>query len=220
MHLHTKEFGWCAKVWAKDIVDVYAAKGYSGICVTNHLFTEGMQSMAGNTWEERVDSWLSGYLAAQKQAEKYPGFDVILGAELRIDEGYEDFLLYGVTRELILEHPEICSFTQQECYEFAEKNKLVIIQAHPFRPFLQLKDLKYLHGIEVFNGNPRHDSKNSLALAVAQENQMIMVAGSDYHEIGDEATAAMVFPTRIPDSIHMAEALRSGNYELRKNPGC
>lgn len=208
MHLHTKEFGWCAQVWAKDIVDIYVNEGYDGICVTNHFFSEGMETMQGDTWEEKVDSWLSGYNEATKQAWQYPGFDVILGAELRIEEGYEDLLLYGITRDLLVATPQIFSFTIQELYDFANKNGVLVFQAHPLRPGLNLKDFKCLHGLEVFNGNARHTNQNERVLQIAKHYNLLLIGGSDYHQIGDEASVAMLFPYRVSDSIEMAESLR------------
>lgn len=219
MHLHTKEFGWCAHVMAKDIVDAYVKAGYDGICVTNHFFSEGMDSMAGTTWNDKVDSWLVGYEAARKQAAKYQDFDVILGAELRIEQGYEDFLLYGVTREILIQNPDIFQYSQKECFDFANENNMLLFQAHPFRAWLNLKDLKYLHGLEVFNGNPRHDSHDLNALKIARNNtNLLLITGSDYHETGDEATAALLFESRIKDSSQLVDSLKKGEGELWIKP--
>lgn len=216
MHSHTKEFGFCAHVWASDAIDAHVAEGYDGICITNHFFRYGMETMAGDSWEQKVDSWLDGYLAACKQAERYPGFDVILGAEVRLDEGYEEYLLYGFTREMIVENPQLLGYTQKELYDFANRNDLLMIQAHPFRKSSQLKDLQYLHGIEVFNGNPRHEDQNEKAQAVAQENPgLIALCGSDYHQSGDEGSAAMYFDAKIHDGKMLIAALKS---DRKKTP--
>lgn len=221
MHLHTKEFGWCAQVWARDIVDIYFREGYDGICVTNHFFRDGMDSMQGDTWEEKIDSWLSGYNEATRQAKEYPEFDVILGAELRIDEGYEDLLIYGINRELLVATPHIFSFSMKELYEFANSNGFLVFQAHPLRPGLNLKDLSLLHGLEVYNANARHTNQNERVLEIAQENNLLMIAGSDYHQIGDEALAAMVFPYKISDSKQLAEALCKAEGIIQtKTPSC
>ncbi len=209
MHLHTREFGWCAKVWAEDIVDNYVRAGYNGICVTNHYFKEAMDLIPGKTWENKVDQWLKGYEAAKARAKNYKDFDVILGAELLIEEGYEDFLLYGITRKILIDNPDIFDFTLEECFEFANQNNLLLFQAHPFRSWVKLRDVSFLHGIEVFNGNQRHNSQNGKALAVAKKSGLLMIAGSDYHEIGDEGTAAMLFPDRIKDSFSLVKALKN-----------
>lgn len=209
MHLHTKEFGWCASVYAKDIVDVYYNAGYDGICVTNHYFKEGMNLIKGDLWEDKIDEWLDGYNKAKAHARQYEGFNVILGAELKLEEGNEDFLLYGVTKDILVQNPEVFNLTLKEFYKFAKSNGILIFQAHPFRKWLNLRDVNYLDGIEVYNGNPRHDSMNSKAYEVANRNNLIMIAGSDYHEIGDEATAAMKFSYPIYDSVEMANALRN-----------
>ena len=40
----------------------------------------------------------------------------------------------------------------------ADENNLLIYQAHPFRPYM-IPMPKYIHGVEVYNGNARHNSK-------------------------------------------------------------
>jgi len=214
MHLHTRETGWCAQVWAKDIVDAYAKIGYQGICVTNHLFNEGMQAISKDGWEEKVDVWLEGYRAAKKQAEKYQDFDVILGAEIRLNQGDEEFLLYGITREAIIQSPEMFDFNIQQCFEFANDNNIVMIQAHPYRPYIKTRDIDHIHGLEVYNGNARHSNNNDKAYDLANRNSLIMLAGSDYHQLGDEGSAGMSFKNRVTNSIEMAKELKSNNGEL------
>jgi len=59
------------------------------------------------------------------------------------------------------------------------------MQAHPFRPYITAANPKNIHGVEVFNGNLRHDSRNALAEEFAKNNGLIMVSGSDFHEYED-----------------------------------
>ena len=47
------------------------------------------------------------------------------------------------------------------------------MQAHPFRTGLTREDPALLDGVEVFNGNARHDSHNDDALRFARENGLL-----------------------------------------------
>jgi fido (protein-threonine AMPylation protein) len=75
--------------------------------------------------------------------------------------------------------------TLAEFYELAKEDQLLIAQAHPFRAGCTLADTAFLHGIEVFNGNPRHQSRNELAWEVAEKEGLIPLWGSDFHREGD-----------------------------------
>lgn len=67
------------------------------------------------------------------------------------------------------------------------------MQAHPFRNGLKIVDPKHLDGIETYNGNPRHDSRNEIAKAWAQKFGMLETSGSDFHEREDFARGGVIF---------------------------
>ena len=78
-----------------------------------------------------------------------------------------------------------------------------MFQAHPFRNGTAVEpDL--LDGIEVQNGNPRHDSRNDLAEAYAATHGLLAVGGSDAHRSEDIGRGGITLPER-PGS--MAELL-------------
>ena len=85
----------------------------------------------------------------------------------------------------------------------------LLIQAHPFRGYVKCQDAALLDGVEVFNGNPRHDSHNDRALAFAQANHLLMTAGSDVHESMDPGGALMVCPP-FADIREFARLVRAG----------
>ena len=73
---------------------------------------------------------------------------------------------------------------------------------------------KFLDGIEVYNGNPRHESNNPRARAWAEEHHLLFSSGSDYHETEDVARGGMIFPGEIHNSKELAAALAKGVGEL------
>lgn len=131
MHAHTCEVSQCAVISAKELVDGYREAGYDGIVITNH-FDRGTLAVLGNTPEEQYQAYLRGYELAKEEGDRI-GLTVILGMEIRLNCGPEDFLVYGVTEDFIRKHMGICTSSPQELYEICRANNCLLIQAHPFR---------------------------------------------------------------------------------------
>ena len=71
--------------------------------------------------------------------------------------------------------------------------------------------------MEVYNANPRHDSRDALAVHYAQEFGLIGTAGSDCHRTEDIARAGIGIECLPSDSMEMMRLLRSRNFRLLKN---
>ena len=167
LHFHTDESSRCGKVPAKDGVRMYIEQGYAGLAVTDH-FSEYACGKEG-PWEDICSRFLEGWRLAKETAESAgSGFQVYLGMEIRFPHDENDFLVYGMTEEFFQKYPWIYEKELPDLYQIAKKEGLTIIQAHPFRSVCFPADPECLHGIEIFNGNPRHDSHNDLARALAE----------------------------------------------------
>ena len=212
-HLHTQETSLCGHVAAAEQVKTYKALGYTGICVTDHLHSTYLNSLdCRDDWKACIDRWLTGYRAA-KEAGDQCGLEVILGIELRFPENESDYLIYGVDEQWIYDHPFIDRMDHQSFFDTYGK-EVLIIHAHPYR---HCDEVFYtcVHGLEIANCNPRHPSRNELALKLAQENpHLYRTVGSDAHRIGDEGRAAVCFDQVIHDSFAYKAAIESGNYSL------
>ncbi len=215
LHLHTGEFGWCAHVPAATIVRNYEALGYAGIVVTNHYFEGGFAAMPETSWAEKIENYLRGYEAAVAAVSR-DDFDVLLGIELRFTEHFNDYLVYGMTPEQLIQYPKLYEFTPSEFRKLADSLGWAFVQAHPFRRGCEAIPAEYLHGMEVKNMNPRHDSHNDAALAYAVEHGLAQTCGSDYHQLGDEAKAAMCFTERLRTSIDLAKLILADYEDKRK----
>ena len=88
----------------------------------------------------------------------------------------------------------------------------LLIQAHPFREKCTPAPAEYIDGVEVQNTNPRHDSRDSLALSYAKKHHLLMTAGSDCHRPGDECRSGILSDTLPKDGFEFARLIRSGNY--------
>lgn len=211
LHLHTSESSNCGHVAAVDQVKTYHELGYTGICVTDHLHnTQIGHYDVPNDWHAIIDRYLMGYRAA-KAAGDAIGLDVIFGVELRFPENNSDYLIYGIDEAWLYAHPWITQMDHQSFFD-RYKDEVLIIHAHPYR---NCDEVFYdcVHGIEIVNCNPRHDSRNALALQLAKENpHLYRTVGSDAHQIGDEGRAAIVTEERIRDSFALKDVITSGRY--------
>ncbi len=86
---------------------------------------------------------------------------------------------------------------------------MLIYQAHPYRAGIIVADPDLLDGVEVFNGNQRHDSRNHLAKRFAQTNQLKMISGSDFHQIEDLAQGGIELAHPVTSIAALVQSLQA-----------
>lgn len=211
LHAHTEIISPCSQISPKEMAETYHKKGYHAIAITNHFIDWILKD---RTKEDAINWYISGYEETKKEAEKY-GIKVYLGLELRFTENHNDYLLYGVDREII----STCyDYLHEGIEKFRKKVNLpksVFIQAHPFRDGIESVNPDLLDGMETFNMHPGHNSRISLATRYAKENNLaIKTVGSDFHHPnkGHEAVSALRTKVLPEDSFQLAELLKSGDY--------
>lgn len=218
MHFHTKNTSNCANVKAEIAVEEYIKAGYNGIIVTDHLSPSTFMKYGRELlpWKKKVDFFLRGYKSALKTANgRIP---VLLGMELRFrtSEGENDYLVYGITEEFLYNNPNLLELNSRKFYELAQANNLLVFQAHPFRIGMKVTNPKYLDGVEIFNGNPRHNSSNDIAEMWAKKYDLLVTSGSDYHEIEDLGSGGIWFNKEITDNKTLVEELLKKDYEIKR----
>ncbi len=219
-HYHTPVTSHCASTPAGEAIPKYIENGYAGVFVTDHYYREWFYEDAVKdlTWEQKIDKWLQGYASVAKAAEG-TSFQVILGMELRFTDNLNDHLVYGIDRDLLVRYPELYNLTPAEFRKFADEHGLFFAQAHPFRVMCSPRDPKDLHGVEVFNGNARHNSHNDTAEAFAAEHHLVRLSGSDFHE-WDDLCLGGIYLEKIPQSsAELAQMLLGGEVSGLKIPG-
>lgn len=213
LHFHTAEASHCGRVPAEDGVRQYREAGYSGVVVTDHFSRKERGGPGDREWDKVCARFLKGYYAA-KTAAAGTDFSVFLGMEIRFPYDENDFLVYGFKEEFLWEHPWIYMKELKELKELADREGLYIVQAHPFRQKCFLADTDCLHGIEIYNGNPRHDSRNECALRAAKKYRLGRTVGSDFHQPEDIADRRAGFG-RVPHTEQeLAEMLWKGEFEI------
>ena len=217
LHSHTHECDREAKLSAAQLVHAYKDAGYDGIVITDHYierfytrwFPEDVQ---GRTHAEQVRRWLRGYYTAKAEGDKV-GFTVLPGAEVRLDSGPNDYLLYGLYAEFFYTVPRL-----NECACLQELLSLMppdacVVQAHPFRDDMVVRTPRGLFGIEVYNGGTE-PFRNDLARQFAAHYGLPMTSGSDIHGMNRLAKGGIMTdrPIRTPEDL--SAVLRSGEYSL------
>jgi len=183
-HLHTRIASACGKSKGSEYISYYKSMGYDGIFVTDHFYH-------GNTCVDRSLSWpewVRGYCASYREAKEEgdrQGLKVFFGWEISYDA--EDFLIYGLSEDWLVSHPEVLSWNQAEQYENIRAAGGLVVQAHPFRERDYMTEIKlhphHADAWEVANaGNEPY--QNRLAYDYAVAHGITMTAGSDIHRVG------------------------------------
>ena len=214
MHFHTSEVSACGSIAAAQGIRAYKERGYDTVVVTDHFHADYFASLPEKlSWPEKVERWLAGYRAAKREGEA-AGLKVLLGMEIRFVHSPNDYLVYGLTEELLRETVEPYRWSEEDFHRFSRDNGLFFAQAHPFRSGLTRCEPAYLDGMEVYNGNRRQNSRNDQAAAFAAVNGLVPLSGSDFHEWEDLAEAGMLFQPPVTDSMDLIRRLREGRFQL------
>lgn len=227
MHLHTLNNSKCAKENPADIARIYKQSGYDGIICTNHFNRhdlDGYVSSADKTPKEKIDDFLKDYYVLKEECAKV-GIDVFFGVEVspdyctyyKIIPPYAEFLIYGITPEMLYDvNIDMFSFKQKQLYEWCEQNGCLLIVAHPYRIYCTKQKPKYLHGVEVSNLHPGHNSRNKKAQKLCDKHEgFVATGGSDFHFDGGHG-GGVILNRRPIDEKDIVQILRSGEYTVIK----
>ena len=197
-HMHTSEGSACASNTGAEMARAYAQAGYTGIIITDHFVYGNTAVDRSLPWSEWVEKFCLGYEHAKEEGEKC-GLQVFFGWE----SGYggPEFLVYGLDKQWLLNHPEIKDATVEEQLQLV----------HPYREAWYIKEIRpypdFVDAVEGVNAShssygkeERHPEFNERALAYAKEHNLPLTAGSDQHSTL-MLWGGMVFPRKLTD-IH------------------
>lgn len=214
-HCHTDETSFCGKVPAKETASLYKEAGYSGIVITDHFHADTFRKNGLSSWDEIMVFHMRGYNIAKELEDN--SFRVFYGAEIRFSKECDnDYLIFGETEKFLREHPYITDLDDyDDFYKLANEAGLLVFQAHPFRNNMKLVKPSLLDGIEVFNGNKRHDSRNDISGIWANRFGLLPLSGSDFHQYEDFARGGIVTETFANNINELCEIIRTRNYSLK-----
>src|SRR5690554_4652408 len=213
IHAHTSEVSVCGQVSAKEAVRLHRDKGYSGLVITDHFYEGFFTQDAAQSWSQQVARFLRGYELAYDAGQQL-GMDILLGAEVRFLDDPTDYLLYGISERFLQDNEKLYEMDIRHLRQLADEHNLLIYQAHPFRREEPRLDNEMIDGMEVINGNLRHNNRNDVAQDYAKAHGLKMIAGSDFHQLEDLARCGVVFPERVRTEQDLVRLLRQDKVRL------
>lgn len=214
-HAHTKGSSPCAKVSEYDMLKAYKKSGYGAVIITNH-FNENTVACHGLSPKAAVD-WYVDFYKKAKEAGEQLDIEVWFGIETCIVGGPEDFLIFGAQSDILYENPKMYEMTQKELFSECEQYGCLLYQAHPSRSYCQHKDPNFIHGIESYNGNVRHEEHNEISLLWAKKFRLLQTSGSDFHQQEDIARGGILIPEDVHDEKAFADYIRQYEVTLITN---
>ncbi|MBQ2794114.1 MAG: hypothetical protein IJF05_05405 [Clostridia bacterium] len=217
MHTHTAPTSKCAQTTPKELAKALYDAGYAGCVLTNHFFHGNTGISRELPWEDFVAAYERDYLECKAEGEKY-GLNILFGIEEGVD-GFREILCYGLTPQMLYEHPELRESGTEEWYRIMHRLGVVVVQAHPYRVLTPVPDptpmpVELLDGIEVYN-YANHPDYNARANAFASEHQhLILTSGADSHNSGTVGLGGIATDTRITDEGELCRVLLNRNYRL------
>ena len=177
LHAHTEESSPCSHISASQLIRTYKELGYTTIAITDH-YTDKLLTCENP--EIVVEQFLEGYNIALATGNKI-GVNVLLGMEIRFTTEKEDYLVYGITREFLIDNYDICKKNIAELRKQLEESSTTyfISQAHPGRSICKYPTC--LDGIEIFNAMNHEKKMNTIAENYSTEYNLIPTSGTDCH---------------------------------------
>ena len=219
MHTHTHPCSHCSHMMPEALVKALKDGGYQGAVLTNHFYWGNTGIDRDLEWDEFVKHYEQDYIDCKKCADEC-NVDIIFGIEEHIDGGLE-ILVYGITPEILYNHPELREHRIEDYNKIRKEYGLVIIQAHPFRDRDYITNRGVLphdliDGIEVFNSGNKPEN-NAEAEEYAKENtDLILVSGADTHSPANVCVGGIATDERIRDEKDLVKILKSKNFEIIK----
>lgn len=215
IHCHTKEVSRCGALPVAELIKIYKDAGYSGIVLTDHYSPMTFNPSEFFSKKKAIDH----YLRAYREAKKYntDDFTVLLGMELRFHATVNDYLIYGISEELLYDIPFLLHLYIRRASKLLRSKGCLFLQAHPFRKFITRANPKYLDGVEVYNGKA---DKESNALAEKWANDIganVRISGSDCHRESGAAIGGIITNELIKSNDDLIRILKSGDFKLIKN---
>lgn len=222
MHTHCLPVSKCARVDADQLPSIVLSEEIDAIVLTNHCYPRHCDSLSDDLMKQ-AHIYVDVYRRCKAAGEKV-GVLVIFGVEVKlINEPHTpEFLLYGISEDEFINSYPLYNLTQKELFDFCNKKDILMVQAHPFRSTqgYEPADMRYLHGLEAYN--PHHSGAQYLeaCLELAEQNGIIVTAGSDFHTVDQAGSAWMLVSDQIEDQFMLRDHLKKEKAILFGREGC
>lgn len=211
LHTHCKPVSICAHHRYDEIPQMIKDAGLDAFVLTNHYFAKHCDKLSDDLHEQAC-IYVDVFRKCKEIGEKI-GIKVFFGAEARlmdVNPHKPEFLLYGISEEEFIDSFPIYGFNQKELFDYCNEKNILMIQAHPYRYEQNYApaDMRYVHGVEVYNGNSGFENRFEDSLKLAIDNNLIKTGGSDFHN-KIHAGAGMIVPDYIEDQFMLRDYLKT-----------
>lgn len=221
MHTHSLPVSLCAHHLPEELPQMFLAKGMDAIVLTNHCYPHHTDKLSPDL-KEQAKIYVETYRQCKKSGQEI-GLKVFFGVELKLinEPNRPEFLLYGLSEKDFIDSYPLYNLTQKELFDFCNQKDVIMVQSHPYRTEQGYApaDMRYLHGIEVYNGHPEFDARFEDALALAEQNHKIKTSGSDFHIKQQAGFGGMIVPNDIKDQFMLRDYLKGGREILFDKKG-
>ena len=213
MHTHCLPVSKCAHHEPELLPQIFKDSGIDAIVLTNHCDPVDCDRLAP-TLKEQALAYVDAYHRCKKTGDKI-GIKVFFGVEVKLtnEPNQPEFLLYGISEKDFLTSYPLYTISQQKLYEFCLQKDILLVQAHPYRTEQGYApaDMRYLHGIEIYNPHLRFEARYEQSLTLALKNNKIKTAGSDFHIKDQAGLSGMIVPETICDQFALRDYLKQNN---------
>lgn len=210
MHSHCKPASLCSHHQPEQLPEMFKAKGIDAIVLTNHCYPTHCKTL-GESYEEQAQVYVDTYHRCKTSGDAV-GIKVFFGVELKLinEPNHPEFLLYGISEEDFLSSFPLWEITQKELFDFCNEKDILMVQSHPYRTEQGYApcDMRYVHGIEIYNPHLLFDARYDDALKLAIDNKKIKTSGSDFHVERQAGLAGMIVPDHIVNQFMLRDFLR------------
>ncbi len=215
LHVHSG-LSECASTNYIELVDAYKDAGITPVLCNhyNALYTKEY----GGKYDRR--SYPSVYVDEFYRTVDYArskGLDVFFGIEVALtlpDCPYAEFLIYGATPDFLIDNPTMYDLDQAQLYDLVKGNGLMLVQAHPFRKEQGHfpHDMKKVDGVEI-NCHYRFLREEERVRKLAEENDLIVTCGSDFHRKGQEGSGGIICD-KVKSEAELKNTLLNNKFEI------
>lgn len=212
MHTHCRPVSLCAHHQPEQLPQIFLNKGVDAVVLTNHYYPAHCDKLSDDL-KEQARIYVETYYRCKAEGEKI-GLKVFFGAEIKLmnEPNKPEFLLYGLSEEDFIASYPMYNATQKELFDFCNGKNIVMVQSHPYRTEQGYApaDMRFVHGIEVYNPHLLFDARFEDALKLAHENGKLKTSGSDFHVETQAGLAGMIVPDDIEDQFMLRDHLKTG----------
>ncbi len=215
IHCHTKEVSRCGQLPVEELIKKYKEAGYSGIVLTDHYSPMTFDIPDFFSKKKAIDHYLRAWRIAKNYNDE--NFTVLLGMELRFYATVNDYIIYGITEEMLYELPFLLPVYIKRASKLLRERGCLFLQAHPFRKLITRANPKYLDGVEIFNGKADKEANQNSEKWAEEINASVRTSGSDCHRESGIGIGGIITTEKIKNNDDLIRILKSGNYKLIKN---